>query len=60
MLSTRSFVNPPLPIEKTVSVKILRPIRVAGKVCEVGATATMSLSDAQALVRSVPPKIEIL
>jgi hypothetical protein len=49
MLSTKSFNNARLPVEKVVKARILKPIFVAGEAREVGATASMSLSDAEAL-----------
>jgi hypothetical protein len=59
MLSSKSFGNnTPPSTEKTVKAKILKPIFVAGEAREVGATASMSLSDAEAL-QSVG-RVEIL
>jgi hypothetical protein len=60
MLSSQSFVIPPPAPEKNAKVRILRSIFVGGKACDVGSTATMTLSDAQALRNSVPPSVEIL
>jgi hypothetical protein len=58
MLATKSFGNSRLPVEKVVKARILKPIFVAGEAREVGATASMSLSDAEAL-QSVG-RVEIL
>jgi hypothetical protein len=60
MLGSNSFSRQPVLAEKTAKVKILRAIYVGGKACEVGSTASLSLSDAQALRNSVPPSVEIL
>jgi hypothetical protein len=59
-IGIRSHVPSPAVEDPLVSVRVLAAIFVAGKACEIGSKATMSLSDAQALQNSTPPTVKII
>jgi hypothetical protein len=60
MLSTRSFANDKPIIEKTVKVRVMKPLYVAGKEHTIGDVVSISLSDARCLRNREPPAVEML
>jgi len=56
----RENIRPPIFKDPDVSVRILSSIFVRGVAAEIGALATMTLSEAQGLRNSTPPSVEIL